>query len=181
MNTNNFDGLPELEIVIMAQNGDKNAAELLWLRYRKIMINVLWGISSMSVQEKESEAAAVFMHYLKDLFNQEKVRKPPEEWRFFSMLYQGMLNRRMRIRSERIYFSYDESDDGYDSESQAINAEKVCLFNKELFSRYNPEDDVLELDFKEKAKQIGDSIDRLQKIRMGYASYVQNLFGGDSQ
>jgi hypothetical protein len=177
MNTNHLKELPELEIVVIAKNGDKNAAELLWLKYRKIMINVLWGMASLTMQEKESEAADVFMHYLKNIFVMEKVNKAPEEWEFFSMLYGGMLNRRAKIRRERVHLSYDESDVEYDSESKALNAEKVCLFNKELFSKYDPVAAVLELDFKEKAKQIGDSIDRLQKIRADYKGYIQGLFG----
>jgi hypothetical protein len=177
MNTNHLKELPELEIVVMAKNGDKNAAELLWLKYRKIMINVLWSMSSLTMQDKESEAADVFMHYLKNIFVMEKVNKAPEEWEFFSMLYGGMLNRRAKIRRERVHISYDESNAEDYSESKALNAETVCLFNREIFSRYNPEDAVLELDFKAKAKRIGDSIDRLQKIRTDYTSYIQDLFG----
>jgi hypothetical protein len=177
MNTDYLKGLPELEIVIMAKNGDKNAAELLWLKYKKVMTNALWGIASMSLQEKESEAAYVFMHKIKNVFNQEKVRKTPEEWEFFSMLYQGMIGRRAKIRRERIHLSYDESEVEFESESKTLNAEKVSLSNKELFSRYNPEDAVLDLDFKAKAKQICDAIDRLQKIRMDYSRYIQDLYG----
>jgi hypothetical protein len=177
MNTGYLNGLPELEIVIMAQNGDKNAAELLWKKYKKTMINVLWGISSLSREEKESEAADIFMHKLKNVFHREKVRKTPEEWEFFSMLYQGMINRRTKLRNERIYLSYDESEVEYESESKVLNAEKVSLSNKELFSRYNPEDAVLNLDFKIKIKQLRGTIDRLQKIKMDYSRYIQDQYG----
>jgi hypothetical protein len=175
MNTGYLKGMPELEIVIMAKNGDKNATELLWLKYRKVMTNVLWGITFLSLQEKESEAAYIFMHKLKNVFDQEKVRKAPEEWEFFSMLYQGMIGRRAKIRRERIHLTYDESE--AESESKTLNAEKVCFSNKELFLRYNPEDAVLDLDFKTKAKQVCGVIDRLQKIRMDYSRYIQDLYG----
>jgi hypothetical protein len=177
MNTDYLKGMPELEIVIAAKNGDKNATEWLWLKYRKAMTNALWGVTSLSLQEKESESAYIFMHKLKNVFDPEKVRKTPEEWEFFSMLYQGMIGRRAKIRKERVFLSYDESEVEFESESKTLNAEKVCLFNKELFSRYNPEDAVLDLDFKTKARQIGESIDRLQKIRMDYSRYIQDLFG----
>lgn len=160
-----LNGLTELEIIILVQSGDKNAAELLWEKYRKVMISVLWPMR-MSFEEKESEAADVFMHYLKNVFNQEKVRKTKEEWKFFSMLYQGMLNRRRKLRSQRVWLSYDESEE-FESESEfkVFNAEKVSLLYGELFLRYSPEHTVvLELDLEIKIRQLYDAINGLQKM-----------------
>lgn len=166
MNTDYLKGLPELEIVILAKNGDKNAVEHLWKKYRKMMINVLWLIP-ISLEEKESEAADIFMHKLKNVFNPAKVRKTKEEWEFFSILYQGMICRRGQLRKNKIYLSYDESEFESESESKILNAEKVCLSHRELFTRYNPEHAVVsELDFEIKTRQLYGSINGFQKTIM---------------
>jgi hypothetical protein len=178
MKTDYLKGLPELEIVIMAKNGDKNAAELLWEKYRKPMANV-FGLP-MTAKERESEAAVVFMCCIKSI-NTEKEENRREGWKFFSYLYFCMISRRAKLRRKRVDLSYDESENELESGSNMLNAETVCLFNKELFSRYDPVEPVLELAVKEKARQIGDSIDRLQKIRMDYSRYVRDMFRGNRQ
>jgi hypothetical protein len=159
----------ELEIVTMAKNGDKNATELLWKKYRKPMMNVFWGILKTS-EERESEAAYVFMHYVTNLFDPEKAENQRKDWKFFSYLYSGMVCRRSKLLRERQCLLYDESED--DPESKSLNAEKVCLSNKDLFLTYNPEQALMfKLDW-EKSNQLKDHIDRIQKIK---AEYFKNI------
>jgi hypothetical protein len=122
-----INGMTELEITVMAQNGDKAAAEALWLKYRKPMMNVFWGILT-TPEERESEAADVFMHYIKNLFDPEREENRRENWTFFSYLYSGMAGRRSKLLRKRQCLPYDESED--DPESKSLNAEKVCLSNK---------------------------------------------------
>jgi hypothetical protein len=163
----------ELETAVLAKNGDKAAIETLWLKYRKPMMNVFWGLP-MTPEERESEAADVFMHYVTDLFEPEREENQRENWTFFSYLYSGMVGRRSKLRKARANLSYDESAE-FEDESGALNAEKACLSNRDLFTRYNPEQDVMsELD-NEKLKQVKDSINRLQKIK---ADYFNRIRGG---
>jgi hypothetical protein len=161
--------MTELEIAMMAKNGDKNAAELLWEKYRKPMMNVFWAILP-DPWERESEAADVFMHYITDLFDPEKKENQGEDWTFFSYLYSGMAGRRSKLRKARVHLSYDESED--DPESSALNAEKVCLSNRDLYLRYNPEQALMSELGREKSKQLKDSIDRVQKIKADFFSSV---------
>jgi hypothetical protein len=166
MKNNYLNGLTEFEIVLLAKNGDQNAIELLWKKYRKIMINVLWNIP-MDIEEKESEAFDVFIHHLKNVFNQEKVKKTKEEWLFFNMLYQGMLNRRNKLLRRKINLSYDESEFESESNSNILNAEKVSLSNMELFLRYNYENNiVLKLDFEMKMITLYSHLNEFQKTIM---------------
>jgi hypothetical protein len=165
----------ELEAATAAKNGDMAAMEALWVKYRKPMANVFYGLP-MTPEERESEAADVFMHYIKNLFDPEREENRREGWKFFSYLYSGMVGRRSRLRRARAYLSYDESAGAEDGDG-ALNAETACLFNRDLFMRYNPEDAVLDLDFKLKAKQLHGTLNRLEKIKMEYSRYVQDLFG----
>jgi hypothetical protein len=160
--TDYLNGLTELEITTLAKNGDKNATELLWKTYRKPMMNVFYPLH-MSCEERESEAADVFMHYLKNLFDPGKAENQVKDWTFFSYLYSGMISRRSKLRKMRVYITYDESVEPED-ESGALNAEKLCLSNKDLFVRYNPEHNVVsKLDFKIKLDQLYGCITPFQK------------------
>jgi hypothetical protein len=170
-----MNGMAELKIVTMAKNGDKTAAEALWLKYRKPMMNVFYPLP-MSREERESEAADVFMHYLKNLFDPEREENRKENWTFFSYLYSGMVGRRSKLWREYQCVPYDESED--DPESEPLNAEKVCLSNRDLFFRYNPEQALmLELD-REKSNQLKDRIDRIQKIK---ADFFGSILGRMAQ
>ncbi|GBR75261.1 hypothetical protein NO1_2274, partial [Candidatus Termititenax aidoneus] len=82
--------LTELEIVVRAKNGDQRALNFLWLKYRKSMANVFFSLLKTR-EERESEAADVFMHYVKELFDPEKKENQKENWTFFSYLYSGMI------------------------------------------------------------------------------------------
>ena len=161
--------MTELEIVIAAKNGDKAAAGALWLKYRKPMMNVFWGIL-MTPGERESEAADVFMHYIKNLFDPEREENRKENWTFFSYLYSGMVGRRSKLLRKRQCLPYDESDD--DPESVSVNAEKVYLFNMDLFLRYNPEDAVMFDLSREKSRRLKESIDLVQKIKTEFFGSV---------
>jgi hypothetical protein len=174
MKTDYLTGLTELEIATIAKNGDKNAIEILWKKYRKPMSNVFWGLL-MTPQERESEAADVFMHYIKNLFCPEKQTKPKEEWQFFSYLYSGMRGRRSMLYKKRVHRSYDESI--CEPESGAVNEEMVSLFNMDLFTRYDPEDAVMdELCLKTKTRQINDRINQTQKIKAEYLRHILDRF-----
>jgi hypothetical protein len=176
MNTDYLKELPELEVVIMARNGDKDAAELLWQKYRRPMANVFYGILP-SRWEMESEAADVFMHCIINLFNPENEKNRRERWTFFSYLYSSMKGRRSKLLRERVFLSYDESAE-FEAESGALNAEKVCLSNKDLFTRYNPEDAFFDLDLKTEVRRLHDTVDRLQKIKSDYSRYIRGMIGG---
>jgi hypothetical protein len=181
MNTDYLKELPELEIAIMAKNGDVKAMEFLWLKYRKVMINVLYHIDSMTYEEKESEVAVVFMHHLIHLLDPEKPENQKEGWVFFSYLYSGMAgykkNLLKKLRRERAHVSYDESDD--DPESASLNAEKVCVSNRDLYLRYDPERAVItELCVNTKLRRLQDSIDRVKKIKTGYFRRIREMLGG---
>jgi hypothetical protein len=179
MQTGYLNSLTELEIAILAKAGDKNAVELLWVKYRKPMANVFWSIFT-TPEERESEAADVFIHYIKNLFDPEKEENQKQNWTFFSYLYSGMIGRRSKLLKERVYLSYDEQEDlDSESESKALNAEKVCLFNKDLFTRYGPEDAVMNLDFETKVGRLQDSINRLQKIKADYFSRIMGRIAAD--
>jgi hypothetical protein len=170
MKTDYIEGMTEFEIAIMAHGGDKNAAEILWKKYRKPMTNVFLGLP-MTPGERESEAADVFMHYIKNLFDPEKEINQRENWTFFSYLYSGMLGRRSNLRKARVYAAYDESAEP-DDESGALNAEKLCLSQRDLFMRYNPEDAVISELYRKKINRVRSGIDRLQKITTGYFQNV---------
>jgi hypothetical protein len=179
MRTDCLKELPELEIAVMAKSGDKNAAELLWEKYRKPMTNVFWGLP-MTPAERESEAADVFMHYIKNLFDPERDVNKKKDWKFFSYLYSGMIGRRSKLRKARTFLTYDESESGFEEESasKAVNAEKACLVNRELFLRYDPEYAVMSAFDREKEKPVRDRFKRLREIRASYASRVLGLLAG---
>jgi hypothetical protein len=155
----------ELETAVLAKNGDKAAIETLWVKYRKPMSNVFWGLP-MTPEERESEAADVFMHYIKNLFDLEKKENQRENWTFFSYLYSGMVGRRSKLRRRRVHLSYDESAE-FEEESGpgALNAETVCFFNRDLFMRYDPEEAVISEPVQEKVKQLYADMDCLKKIK----------------
>jgi hypothetical protein len=179
METGRLNGLPELEIAVLAKNGDKDAAGLLWAKYRKPMANVFWGLP-MTREERESEAADVFMHYIKNLFDPGKEENQRQGWTFFSYLYSGMAGRRSKLRRERACLAYDESETDPEAGSGALSAEKLCLYDKGLFTRYDPEEAVVsEICREEETALLRGGISRLQEIRAGYSRYLRGLFRGE--
>jgi hypothetical protein len=167
--------MSELEITIAAKNGDKNAMAWLWEKYRKPMMNVFYCLL-MTPEERESEAADVFMHYLKNLFDPEREENRRENWTFFPYLYAGMRGRRSKLWKKRRFIPYDESED--DPESQSLNAEKVCLSNKSLFLRYDPEQDFMTKLDREKSNQLKDRIDCVQNIKADFFSAILGRING---
>jgi hypothetical protein len=178
MKTGYLKGLTELEIVIMAQNGSNDAMEFLWQKYRKPMMNVFFSLP-MTPAERESEAADVFMHYVKHLFDPDKEENQGENWTFFSYLYSGMIGRRAKLRRERIFLSYDESETDLEEKPGAINAETVCLFNRGLYSQYDPESAAIEeLCVNTKTRRFRGDIARLQKVKAEYSARMLSMLHG---
>jgi hypothetical protein len=160
----------ELEIAIAAKNGDKAALEALWLKYRKPMANIFYRIFAMP-EERESEAAEIFMHCIKT-FNPERDENRREGWRLFSYLYFSMAARRSKLRRRPVHLSYDESAEAEDGDG-ALNAEMVCLFNRDLFLRYNPESIITE----EPRKKVDATIGRIEDIKANYFRHIQEMIG----
>jgi hypothetical protein len=157
--------------VIAAKNGDKAALEALWLKYRKPMANVFYGLLA-TPEERESEAAIVFMHCVKNIFDPERKENRREGWKFFSYLYSNSMGRRSKLRRERVHPSYDESAVAEDGDG-ALNAETVCLFNRDLFMRYNPESAVIE----EPLAKVDAAIGRIEDIKANYFRHIQEMIG----
>ncbi|MDR0639232.1 MAG: hypothetical protein LBG27_10120 [Spirochaetaceae bacterium] len=167
-------GMTEYEIAVLAKNDDKGAMELLWNKYRKPMANVFYGLI-MDPKERESEAADVFMHYIKNLFDPGKAINQGEGWTFFSYLYSGMIGRRAKLRNRRVHIPYDESAD-FEDETGALNAEKLCVARGELYMRYNPEDAVVEeLCDTTGVRRFRSDMSRLQNIRQRMARHIQGV------
>jgi hypothetical protein len=167
--------LPELEITTLAKNGDKAAVEHLWAKYRKPMMNVFWGLP-MTPGERESEAADVFMHYVINLFDPEREENQRENWTFFSYLYSGMIGRRSKLRKARAHLSYDESAEFEDDAGPgAFNAEAVCLSNRDLFMRYDPEDAVMSEPCMAEIRILRKSVDRLKAIKANYSRHIRGI------
>jgi hypothetical protein len=146
------------------------------MKYRKPMSNVFYGLP-MNSEERESEAADVFMHYIKNLFDPEKEVNQREDWKFFSYLYSGMLGRRSKLRKGRVHLSYDESECDIESGAGALNAEMVSLSNRDLFMRYDPADAVVEeLCLKTEIEPIHEIINKAQKIKTEYLRHILDCF-----
>jgi hypothetical protein len=88
-----------------------------------------------------------------------------------------MIGRRSKLRKARTYLSYDELEIEEVAETGALNAEMVCLSNRDLFMRYDPEDAVVsELCLKKKIRQIHDSITQVQEIKTDYLRHILDRF-----
>ena len=167
-------GMTELEIAVLAKNGDRGAMELLWNKYRKPMANVFYGLF-MDPRERESEAADVFMHYVRELFDPEQETNQREGWTFFSYLYSGMRGRRSSLRNRRVHIPYDESA-GFEDGSGALNAGTLCADHGELYMRYNPEEAVVEkLCDTTGVRRFRSDMSRLQRIREKMARRIQGV------
>jgi DNA-directed RNA polymerase specialized sigma24 family protein len=175
MQEDRYKGMTEYKIAVLAKNDDQGAMKFLWEKYRKPMANVFYGLIA-DPQERESEAADVFMRYVKNLFNPEQAINQREDWTFFSYLYSGMRGRRSTLlrRGKRVHASYDESADFDDS--GALNAEKLSASYGELYRRYNPEDAVIEeLCDTTGARRFRSDMSRLQSIREKMARHIQGV------
>ena len=174
MQEDRYKGMTELEIAVLAKNDDQYAMKLLWMKYRKPMANVFYGFP-MTREERESEAADVFMRYVKHLFDPEKEINQREDWTFFSHLYSGMRGRRSNLRRKRVHMPYDESA-GCEDESGALNAETLMASHGELYMRYNPEEAVVEeICDTSGGRRFGADMARLQSVREKMARRIQGV------
>ena len=138
----------DFELAVAAHNGDQEATNILWDRYRFNMIGVLGKYNNrlyqLSQDEMESEAAEVFMHKLKEVFKPEKVKKSPDDWKFSYMLSGGMRNHRNTIieksrNYELCVGEYDERDALAESEQRNYSVTRALEWDDREYTKYDPE------------------------------------------
>ena len=81
MKRGKFEGLTEFSIVCRAKDGDKDAVEWIWRKYRRLMVGMLgqyWWYHRLTEGEMESEAIMALIHKL-EVFKPEKIGKTPDE------------------------------------------------------------------------------------------------------
>jgi DNA-directed RNA polymerase specialized sigma24 family protein len=138
----------ELELVVRAQKGDKKAMSVLWEKYRFSLIGILRDVKSMQREERESEAAELFMHKLMEIFKSEKIGKSKEEWTFSYILTGGARNLRDKLinRSKKdgcFTLDYDEAVSPADEEINYAVANAMA-WNDQEYMKYNPESEIIE-------------------------------------
>jgi restriction system protein len=152
INLNQYAGLdPEMEfmLAVRAKFGDKKAFKKLWGKYRSMMIGMFRFCKNLTIDERMSEAALVFVRKL-ELFSPEKIGKLPKDWTFSYMLTGGVKNARDKIirhskKETLMNFDYNEDLMDYDTPIPQISITAQTLpiardVNKfEFEERYNPE------------------------------------------
>jgi DNA-directed RNA polymerase specialized sigma24 family protein len=142
---------PEIEfmLAVRAKIGDKVAFKKLWEKYRSMMVGMFRFCKNLSIDERVSESALVFVRKL-ELFRPEKIGKAPEAWTFSYMLTGGVKNARDKIirhsRKEAKYdFDFDEEIADYDNPNPNFSVVGKTLpvtldVNKfDYEEKYNPE------------------------------------------
>jgi hypothetical protein len=138
----------EFELAVRAKNGNKEAMRILWEKYRYSLIGILRDVKSMNREERESEAAELFMHKLMEIFKPEKIGKSKEEWTFSYILTGGARNLRDKLinRSKKDgYFTldYDEAASPADEETNYAIVNTMAWDDRE-YMKYNPEREFIE-------------------------------------
>jgi DNA-directed RNA polymerase specialized sigma24 family protein len=90
---------PESEFMqaVRAKVGDKGAFKKLWDKYRPMMVGMFRFCKNLTIDDRASEAALVFVHKL-EKFMPEKIGSiSPESWSFSYMLTGGVKNARDKI------------------------------------------------------------------------------------
>jgi DNA-directed RNA polymerase specialized sigma24 family protein len=166
---------PEIEfmLAVRAKIGDKVAFKKLWEKYRSMMIGMFRFCKNLSIDERASESALVFVQKL-ELFRPEKIGKAPEAWTFSYMLTGGVKNARDKIighskkNTKRFVYGFREGmRDEDDPDDAAISVSPVVLdLNQyDYKEKYNPEIHAMrEADgsLEEKEKELMSKLSPLQ-------------------
>jgi len=135
----------EFSIVCRAKNGDQDAVEWIWRKYRKLMVGMIgkyWWYHRLSEGEMESEATMAMLHKL-EIFKPERVKKSPEEWEFKYMLINAAYHCRSRLKTaaKRKQEEDGESFEEIEEYSHDRTMLKDMVVNNEhQYYVYNPED-----------------------------------------
>jgi DNA-directed RNA polymerase specialized sigma24 family protein len=86
----------EFMLAVKAKAGDKRAFKNLWEKYKLMMAGMFRYCKNLTFEERISESALVFVRKL-ELFQPDRIGKPPEAWTFSYMLTGGVKNARDKI------------------------------------------------------------------------------------